>query len=210
MLNEFERSPYVQEFSVASGGFLRLAVASWQDAFFLESQTKEHLSVIWKPWFSADSFWWTEFFLILRRKFLECRFFFSGALSVTLDMHTSTVTLLLHSRMREVRASKTVKGPEFCFSSGFFWSIELISCLAARATPTICSASGAGGWTVDWLSTLLQAPVPGVEVMAAPRVFVTLIKISNPGAAVGAGVSEETKKEQLKIFKSSEIKMMHL
>lgn len=46
MLIEFERSPHVQEFSVASGGFLRLAVASLQDAFLLQSQTKEDLSVI--------------------------------------------------------------------------------------------------------------------------------------------------------------------
>lgn len=61
-----------------------------------------------------------------------------------------------------------------------------------------------------WLSTLLQTPVPGLEVIAAMRVFVALIEISNPGGAVGAGLSEETKKEQLKIFKSSEIKMMHL
>lgn len=151
-----------------------------------------------KPWFSADSFWWIEFFLILRSKFLECRFFFSGALSVTLGMHTSTVTLLLHSRMREVRASKTVKGPKFCFSSGFFWSIELISCFTAHATPTIYTTSGAGAWIAYWLRTLLLAPVPRREVIPATGLFVTLIQISNPGGALEAGLSEETKKEQLK------------
>lgn len=113
MLIEFERSPHVQEFSVGIRWvFLRLAAASLQDSFLLESQTMEDLGVIWKPWFSADSSWWTEFFFILRSKLLVCRFFFSGALSVTLGMHTSTATLLLHSR-REVGASKTVKGPKW-------------------------------------------------------------------------------------------------
>lgn len=56
-----------------------------------------------------------------------------------------------------------------------------------------------------WLCTLLQAPVPRVEVIPATRVFVTLTQISNPGSAV-----KETKKEQLKIVKSSEMVMVHL
>lgn len=61
-----------------------------------------------------------------------------------------------------------------------------------------------------WLHTLLQAPVPRVEVIPATRMFVTLVEISNPAGAVGAGLSEETKKELLKTFKSSEMEMMHL
>lgn len=63
--------------------------------------------MILQPRMSTDNFWWAEFFLILRSKFGGNRFFFSGVLSVTLDMHASTVTLVLQSRLREVRASKT-------------------------------------------------------------------------------------------------------
>lgn len=60
-----------------------------------------------------------------------------------------------------------------------------------------------------WLHALLQAPVPRIEVIPATRMFVTLIQISNPAGAVGAALSEETKKELLKTFKSSEMEIIN-
>lgn len=43
-----------------------------------------------------------------------------------------------------------------------------------------------------WLHTLLQAPIPRIEVIPATTVFVTLIQKSNPAGAVGGGLSEDT------------------
>lgn len=50
-----------------------------------------------------------------------------------------------------------LKGPKFCVSSWFFWSVGLISCFTTHATPSLSTASEAGGWIVDWPLTLFTS-----------------------------------------------------